>query len=340
MRSKKNKNPKNNIIKKAQNLPYARILFIDKMISEGNFPSAPKIAKEYEGVSVITIKRDIEYMRDILNAPIEYDKNRKGYYYSDKTFRLPFLFTSEEEILSGSIAIKLLYQYRGTPIYKNVKNIFGYFNRVVEKSNDKNFEKRIIFLEEYSPSFSEEVWNILIKAIKENRYIKFSYKSAWRNYEGHGYYIAPYQIVSKAGVWYFAGYSKRQESVSLYCLHRITFIEIADETFEMPKDYKYLNDKEISFGVFKGEDKKKCKIIFYNESAAYISERKFSEDQKIEKREDGSVVATFSSGQIYEILRFVLSQGSNAIPLQPKSLVEEWKNNIKIMNENIDKFLK
>ena len=334
----KNKNPKNNIIKTSHNLPYARILFIDKMIAEGNFPSAPKIAKEYEDVSVITIKRDIEYMRDILNAPIEYDKNKKGYYYFDKTFRLPFLFTSEEEILSGSIAIKLLYQYRGTPIYKTVKNIFDYFNRLVEKSKDKNFEKRIIFLEEYSPDFSEEVWNILMKAIRENRYIEFSYKGAWRKTEGHGYYIAPYQIVSKAGVWYFAGYSKRQNSVSLYCLHRITSIKLANETFEMPKDYKYLDDKEISFGVFKGEDKKKCKIIFYNESASYISERKFSEDQEIEERKDGSVVATFSSGQIYEILRFVLSQGANAIPLQPKSLVEEWKNNIKIMNENIDKF--
>lgn len=106
----------------------------------------------------------------------------------------------------------------------------------------------------------------------------------------------------------------------------------------MPKDYKYLDDKEISFGVFKGEEKKKCKIIFYNESAYYISERKFSEDQKIETRKDGSVVATFSSGQIYEILRFVLSQGANAIPLHPKSLVEEWRKNIKIMHKNMNKF--
>lgn len=330
---KNNKKSKNNIVKKAQNLTFARILFIDKKISDGGYPSAPKIAKEYEGVSVITIKRDIEYMRSMLNAPIEYDKNRKGYYYSDKTFRLPFLFTSEEEIFSGSIAIKLLYQYRGTPIYRNVKNIFDYFNKVVEKSKDKDFEKRILFIEEYSPSFPEEFWNILMKAIKENRYVEFSYKGAWRRQEGHGYRIAPYQMVSKAGVWYFAGYSKRRKSISLYCLHRITSINLTEETFEMPKDYKYLDDKEISFGIFKGE-KKKCKIRFYNESAAYISERKFSEDQRLKKMEDGSIIATFSSGQIYEILRFALSQGSNAVPLQPNELVEEWKNNIKIMYKN------
>lgn len=54
--------------------------------------------------------------------------------------------------------------------------------------------------------------------------------------------------------------------------------------------------------------------------------------------EDGSVIITFSSGQIYEILRFVLSQGFNAIPLEPKELVDEWKNHIKIMYKNINKY--
>lgn len=96
--------------------------------------------------------------------------------------------------------MKLLSQYKGTPIYKHVKDIFDYSNNIKIKSNN-NFEKRIIFIEEYFPDFSEETWNILINAIKENRYIEFSYKGAWRKTEGYGYCIAPHQIVSKAGVW-------------------------------------------------------------------------------------------------------------------------------------------
>lgn len=335
MKKKTNKNKK---IKTAHNLPYARMLFIDKEISKGEYPSAPKLAAKYEGVSVITIKRDIEYMRNMLEAPIEYDKTRKGYYYMDKTFRLPLLFINEEEVFAGYIAMKLLSQYKGTPIYKHVKDIFDYFNNIIIKSDNNKFEKRIIFIEEYSPDFFEETWNILIKAIKENRYIEFSYKGAWRKTEGYGYYIAPYQIVSKAGVWYFAGYSKRQDAVSLYCLHRITSIKLTDETFKPPKDFKYTESSSSSFGVFINDYIKKCKIKFFNESAVYVSERRFSNDQKIEKMEDGSVIITFSSGQIYEILRFVLSQGFNAIPLEPKELVDEWKNNIKIMYKNINKY--
>ena len=333
---KKNKNNKNKkLSKNAQNLPFARMLFIDREIAKGDYPSAPFLAKKYGGVSLITIKRDIDYMRNMLEAPIEYDKTKKGYFYLDRIFRLPLLFINEEEVFAGYVAMKLLSQYKGTPIYKQVKNIFDYFNNIVIRRDKNSFEKRIIFIEEYSPEFSEEIWNILIKAIKENRYIEFSYKGAWRKKEGHGYYIAPYQIVSKAGIWYFAGYSKRQEAVSLYCLHRITSIKLTDETFKPPKDFKYTNDDSSSFGVFINEDIKKCKIRFFNESAVYVSERKFSNDQIIEKMKDDSIIITFSSGQIYEILRFVLSQGSNAIPLEPAELVNEWKRNIEIMYKNI-----
>lgn len=51
---------KNKTVKTAHNLPYARMLFIDKEISKGEYPSVPKLAAKYEGVSVITIKRDID----------------------------------------------------------------------------------------------------------------------------------------------------------------------------------------------------------------------------------------------------------------------------------------
>ena len=37
-----------------------------------------------------TIRRDIDYMRDQLHAPIEFDSVQNGYYYTEPTFRLPF----------------------------------------------------------------------------------------------------------------------------------------------------------------------------------------------------------------------------------------------------------
>lgn len=51
---------------------FTRLAFIDEQIASGIFPSAGSIAKKLE-CSSRTIQRDIEYMRNFLNAPIEWD---------------------------------------------------------------------------------------------------------------------------------------------------------------------------------------------------------------------------------------------------------------------------
>lgn len=334
---KTNSKASKNNSKRAQNLSYRRILFIDRKISEGKYPSAPKLAKEYE-TSVSTIKRDIEYMRLMLEAPIKYDETKKGYYYTEKTFMLPLLFTDEEDVLAGAIAAKLLTQYKSTPIYSRVKNIFDNFNKVLFNSkNIFSLEKRILFIEEITVEFSEDIWNTLMTAIHENKYVDFSYQRVWDNYKGDSYHIAPYQMVCKSGVWYLAGYSKRKNSVSLYALNRMDTITITDEIFEMPTNYQYLNPNEQNLGVFSYENKLNFEIHFFNETANYMQERKLSNDQVIKRLDDGSVIIKFSSGQLQDVLRFILSQGANAKPLKPKQLVESWKNHILAMYENIEK---
>lgn len=324
--------------KRNQNLPYRRILFIDREISSGVYPSAPKMAEKYGGVSVLTIKRDIDYMRTMLDAPIEYDKAKKGYFYTNKTFMLPLLFRDEDDLFAGYLAAKLLTQYKATPIYKKVKDIFDSFKILISKDKkNAKFENRVLFIEETAPDFANDIWNKIMTAIRENRYVDFSYKGGWVDYVGHGYHIAPYQMVCKAGCWYFAGYSQTQDCVSLYALHRIISIDISDEIFKMPDDYQYLNPNEKNLGIFSYDKKVKCVVQFFNESANYVTERKLFDDQKTKRLDDKSVIITFSSGQIYEVLRFVLSQGANAVPLKPKGLVDSWQDNVLDMHKNIKK---
>ena len=61
---------------------YKRLLELDKKIRAGEFPNRSTFSQEWE-VSIKTVGRDIEYMRDQLNAPIEFDKQKNGYFYTD-----------------------------------------------------------------------------------------------------------------------------------------------------------------------------------------------------------------------------------------------------------------
>ncbi|HEY3314964.1 MAG TPA: HTH domain-containing protein, partial [Bacillota bacterium] len=64
-----------------------RMMEILREIGRGGYPSAKRLAEQFE-VSLRTIKRDIEGLRDRLRAPIDYDHIRRGYFYREK-YKLP-----------------------------------------------------------------------------------------------------------------------------------------------------------------------------------------------------------------------------------------------------------
>ena len=66
-----------------------RIVEIHEQISSGKYPTTGKIAELLE-CSTSTISRDLEFLRDRLYAPYEYDSSKRGYYYTDPNFQLKF----------------------------------------------------------------------------------------------------------------------------------------------------------------------------------------------------------------------------------------------------------
>ena len=60
-----------------------RIYQIDEKIASMSYPNTDDLSRMCE-TSTSTISRDIEFMRDQLFAPIEYDSLNRGYYYTQK----------------------------------------------------------------------------------------------------------------------------------------------------------------------------------------------------------------------------------------------------------------
>ncbi len=68
--------------------PLERMLRIHQALQAGGFPNASKLARELE-VSTKSIHRDIEFMRDRLNLPIEFNKASNGYFYTGEVSGFP-----------------------------------------------------------------------------------------------------------------------------------------------------------------------------------------------------------------------------------------------------------
>src|SRR5271154_4626599 len=79
--------------------PLERMLRIHQLLQSGCFPNATTLAREIE-VATKTIHRDIEFMRDRLNLPIEFDPAKNGYHYTGEVSAFPTMQITEGEIFA------------------------------------------------------------------------------------------------------------------------------------------------------------------------------------------------------------------------------------------------
>ena len=99
------------------------MLRIHQLIQSGAHPNASTLARDLE-VSTKTVHRDIEFIRDRLRLPIEYDGARFGFVYTQEVGSFPSLQITEGELFALLVAEKALQQYRGTSFERPLLSAF------------------------------------------------------------------------------------------------------------------------------------------------------------------------------------------------------------------------
>ena len=301
-----------------------RIYKIDKKIASGTFPNANELAKTCE-TSISTISRDVEFMKDQLFAPIEYDAQKRGYYYLEKTFRLPAGFTTAEDLLALSMAKSIFSLYRETPLYEVSNNLLkSILTPIASGENHDWLENRIVVPKIASAKVDTSVWETVVSGLKENRIITFDYRGK-NDQKYQNRRVRPFQLLFDTGIWYLYGFSEERKAIRIFSLSRIKNIVLLKDSFSLPPNFDYsVLSGDSYFGIFIGLEKMQFSIDCYDDAAADASERQWAGDQKISEI-DGGVTIKFNSTQYEKVLKWVLSHGCNAVPRKPKQLVDAWK---------------
>ena len=333
----------NDCMKPRKTLPKTalpRIYFIDQEIASGRYPNAPYLAKKYE-TSLSSINRDISYMRDMMDAPIEYDFFEKGFYYTENTFRLSAAYATEEDLLALGMAKSLMDLYRDTPIHDAAMNLLQSISVPLKGAkNTEWYKNRIIVPKSITVQVDPEIWKGIVIGLRENRIITFSYDSAIEKdtvkYEGKQSSkldirkIHPYQLLFDKSAWYLSGYDEDRKDKRIFALSRISKISVTKDKFTLKGGYDYQSSESQSyFGIYTGAKTYKF-IIEIKGDARWIKERKWADDQTIQKTAQG-IKLSFTSNQFDKVMDWLLSQGDNARPLAPKQLVDRWAEVIRKM---------
>ena len=303
-----------------------RLVHIHNKIVNKTYPNTKELSKFLE-VSIPTVSRDIEFLRDRFNAPIAYDRAINGYYYTEK-FTLPLnsLSSADMEVLVS--AKVLLAHFSDTPLHKKLCDIIDF---LMPDQKDSSMMNRIAIKPARQAFYDKEIWNTIYKAMKTNSVLYITYKGLWQ--EETKRRVRPYQLLMDDGAVYLLGFCELRGEERIFSLCRMKEVIITDDTFTLPSDYDYSTRCDGGkFGFYFTNNKKHFKIRFFGVGKQAVKEQLWADDQKFT---DGKnyVDLIFTSNQEKKILHWVLSQGYNVLPLEPESLVKEWKTSIKKMSD-------
>ncbi len=311
---------------------YRRILHIHRLLRGNFYPNAATIAENRNiECSTRTIKRDIQYMKFDLNAPIEYDTAKNGYFYTEPGWDLPSpLMVTEGELFSLAIAEHILGQYRNAPVYSTLKTVFGKIEEMLPNTVtvgkdwlDSVFSFTSIPGVEVDP----KVWEGIFGGIKAGKKVLVWYKTPGYD-ESLKRLIAPYHLFCNDAQWYVIGYDSYSEDVRLFALHRIENIKPSDFNYSIPEDFNYHDYIDAPLGMFIDEDMHQVKLLFSKDAAPYIRERQWHPEQHIENTDDDGIILSFQTRQLISVLHWVLSWGGSVKVLGPEKLVEMIKTSL------------
>ena len=319
-----------------------RLIIIHNAIKAGMYPDVPRLQKlyceqtGYSKVGEATIYRDIDMLRTYFHAPLEFDREKDGYYYMDDNWDFALNSISTKDVFYLSAAKTLLSSFEGSPIYDSISEVINFVTDT-QGIGKSSLLKRIAVPPVPKVNINQQVWKKLLDAIRNNLIVEFDYNGRWNTDTTHRK-VSPYQFLFDDGSCFLFGYSFERDAERIFSLSRIKNLEVTSEHFELPEDFDFSSRcGGGKFGVFMSDDSVDFVIDCYNDAREFVKERMLADNQKITDFEDEEKTRVeFSSTQTLRVMEWVLSQGSHAIPVSPDWFVDNWKLTVKTMMKRVN----
>src|SRR5215468_6941828 len=214
------------------------MLRIHQEVQAQKFPNSASLGRELE-ISTKTVHRDVEFMRDRLRLPLEWNDARNGYYYTRPVTNFPTMHFTEGEIVALVVAEKALQQYRGTsfekPLLSAIRKMEDSLPDVVSLSLS-DLEQSISFQTRAAPILNLEILDALAKATANRQQLELTYrKPGEKNAEQRR--VDPYHLANINGEWFLFAFDHLRNDIRTFVPARITQIEFVGKTFGRPQKF-------------------------------------------------------------------------------------------------------
>ncbi len=322
---------------------FARYHIIDRELSRKEFVKSSEIVdicRDEFGftISAKQIQEDMKAMQydSFLgyNAPIDYNRSKKAYYYIDSSYSITRFGLKEDEINTLQLFAGKLNVYKEYEIFKDFSNALEKVLQAVQiRKSIKNVQERQFIQTQNAPKcLGTEYIPDIITALEEHKVIEFEYQRFGAD-EIKKRNFRPYLLKEDSNRWYVIGKLKGKDPLTTFAIDRILSLKVTYEYFT-PEEINFEDYFKYSFGIIVEETPPvEVVLSFEPYQGNYIKTLPLHHTQKILNDNNRELKVSVMVKPSYEFYSKILSFGKSVKVLSPKKVRREIKEHVDVLKE-------
>lgn len=314
-----------------------RFYKIQKMLSDRKLVTTEQFLKELE-ISRATFRRDLEYLRDRLGAPITWDSELGGYALQnipgENLSALPGLWLNEFEIHSLLSVIELLRSIDPEGLIgSQVNPIRERLEKLLEKGDysAREVSRRIRVTTLARRNTPTKFFEIVAHGLLARKRLQITHMGRQDNKLTERE-ISPQRLVYYRDNWYLDAFCHNKDDLRTFGMDSLEAVTLLDKPAVSIEEADLKAELESGYGIFAGTKHQIAKLKFSPFRARWVAKEVWHPDQKGEIQDDESFILSIPYSDERELLLDILRQGADVEVLEPKELRESVKSSLEKMN--------
>jgi len=306
-----------------------RIYRIESLIRHRGAVSFAALRQALE-VSPATLKRDLEYLRSRLGAPIEYDRDLNAYRFAQswrgERHELPGLWFDEQELYALLMAHQLLAGLGDggvlarhlQPLLARIQSLLG------EGATAQTLLQRVKIVSAQRRPVPAPAFERVSAALLGRRRLQLTYLSRGRAERGERQ-VSPQRLVHHRHTWYLDAWCHRAQALRRFALDAMEQAQVLDAPAQEVPLAEVSAAMDAGYGIYAGGRRRWALLEFSAHAAQWASREEWHPEQQGLALPDGRWRLRLPYVDDTELLMDLLRHGEQVRVLQPPALRERLR---------------
>ncbi len=302
-----------------------RFYKINQLLSTHRSVHLQQFLDELE-ISRATFKRDLEYLRDRLSAPIIWDRELRAYRYEHnepdaERYQLPGLWFNASELHALMVMEHLLQNIQPgllnphiVPLQGQIRAILGSQQHAAEQVAD-----RIRVLPQASRPLDSDYFETIAAAVMSGKRLQIEHYNRGRD-DCSSREISPQRLVYYRDNWYLDAWCHLRQALRTFSLDTIRAAQLLSADGRKISVQRLDQELKSAYGIFSGSKVQTALLRFSPERARWVHSEVWHPEQQSEYDRQGRYLLTVPYSDARELVMDILKYGPDIEVLKPAGL--------------------